>query len=537
MFGGDKVVSKDNDFLWVPVLYITDDGQIEKAYICQDYLERVEELSLSDFNRVPQKMIVNTSRHYGVPLNLRSDTKIDPTNVITSIPNGTIITTTGDKDKRSGFYKWTKISYTDSNGNTYEGWVASSFLDELDLVKMQVDTSKDGKINLNVRKEPSLDSEIIAGIEHGTVLEIPQEFLDNAVKEENSNRKWVQVVLNDGSNGYVSSSYLQPVKEITKDQEKKVLDQKSFDKIKSNISVRNNGNVVGIDASNITPDQLRSLLNKDDAIPDTCYRYGQKFDISDSAGKIDFVILRIGARGWGAAGNMVDNGTGYIQLANICEELGVPYGFYFYSTAITKEEADEEISYCINGVNAIGERKYNLIPFSLDLETHIQYNADGSATKSRVIGHDQTEVAAYWANEAEKKLGKIMIYTAGKNLNPSNYEYIINCERLNQSIMSGKPKIWLVGMRNPNNSYIYGQDDYNTAKEKLNVVMTQTMLDGENREEGLPNVDIDIIKAEDFIDMINDRRNEMLNKTTIRGDFDKDSTVALIDEKDDSRNI
>ena len=37
---------------------------------------------------------------------------------------------------------------------------------------------------------------------------------------------------------------------------------------------------------------------------------------------------------------MVDSGDQYKKLAEVCEKHKIPYGFYFYSTALTFEEAD-----------------------------------------------------------------------------------------------------------------------------------------------------------------------------------------------------
>ena len=47
---------------------------------------------------------------------------------------------------------------------------------------MRVDTSKDGKLNLNVRKEPSISSKKVASIEHDTVIEVPEEYDIDEIK-------------------------------------------------------------------------------------------------------------------------------------------------------------------------------------------------------------------------------------------------------------------------------------------------------------------------------------------------------------------
>ena len=521
VLGGGKVVSKDNDFMWIPVLYFDEEGNIKDAYICQDYLRMIDEVTLEEESLPAHKMIVNTERHNGVSLNLRSDTELDNSNIITKIPNGSIVTTKGVPDERVGSYRWANISYTDEEGKTHEGWVVKGFLEEIELIKMKVDTSRDGGINLNVRKGPSINADKVAGIENGTIIEIPKEFIDNAVRDEQANIDWIRVQLNDGTQGYVAASYLKKERERTSKENEVdvegVISQDELEDIFDNISVRSTGNVVGIDTTSYSPEQLKDILKSKDAIPSTVYYWGEsEYDTADLAGKADFVMIKVGARGWGKAGNMVDEDNQYKEYAKVCEELKVPYGFYFYSTALTKEEADEEITYCKNAINSLESTKYNLLPLTADFETHIKRDEDGNIIEqSRLIGHDITEVAAYWANEAEPYFGKIMIYTAARNMTPSNYEYIINLHELNKKILSGKPKFWIPGLRFPKDyTSIQGHEYLDPLKKDMDIVMIQTILDSNNKGTGLPRTDIDIVKEEDFIQLLKDRRSELIHDYT-----------------------
>lgn len=59
-----------------------------------------------------------------------------------------------------------------------------------------------------------------------------------------------------------------------------------------------------------------------------------------SAG-VEFVILRVGARGYGAAGKFV-NDIKFSTYYNDAKNAGLPVGVYFYSQAITEAEAVEE---------------------------------------------------------------------------------------------------------------------------------------------------------------------------------------------------
>jgi hypothetical protein len=51
-----------------------------------------------------------------------------------------------------------------------------------------------------------------------------------------------------------------------------------------------------------------------------------------------------------------------------CEQYKIPYGLYYFSQAVTEEEAIEEIEYIKQVLVGMGTLKYNLLPFALDVE-------------------------------------------------------------------------------------------------------------------------------------------------------------------------
>lgn len=516
VIGGDRVVAKDNDFMWIPVIYIDEEGNLAKAFIGNDYLTMLGEIDLVKEDTDTKTMKVHTD---GGDLNLRSETELDESNIIVTIPNNSIVIKLPEKEKVANSYKWTKIRYTDSEGNTFEGYVVDNYIREAELVKMRVDTAKDGKLNLNVRKEPSISSEKVASIEHDTVIEVPEEYIDNRVHDEENHREWMRVDLKDGTFGYVDYSYLK--REKTKEKEDKsievegMLNQKELDEIFEKMSVRSTGNVVGIDSVAYTPEQLEELLTSKNAIPSEVYYQGSdRYDTADIQGKVDFVLISVGARGWGKAGNMVDSGDKYKKLAEVCEKHKIPYGFYFYSTALTFEEADEEINYCRNAINSIEDRKYNLLPLVADFETHVERDADGNViAQSRLIGNDITDIAAYWLNQSEKYFGKTMIYIAPRNMTEGGYDYIINLERLNEKVHSGKPDFWIPAMRYSNDyTKIQGQKYLDPLENNMDIKIIQTILDSNNKESGLPKVDINIATKENIREIIEKRWKEQMDQ-------------------------
>ena len=61
---------------------------------------------------------------------------------------------------------------------------------------------------------------------------------------------------------------------------------------------------------------------------------------------IEFAYIRIGGRGWGEAGNMYGDAMAQANYQG-AKEQGLLVGVYFFSQAITAEEAREEALYCL----------------------------------------------------------------------------------------------------------------------------------------------------------------------------------------------
>ena len=64
------------------------------------------------------------------------------------------------------------------------------------------------------------------------------------------------------------------------------------------------------------------------------------------ASGIDFAIIRLGFRGYGEEGKLVEDEMAQTNLQG-ATEAGLPIGAYFFSQALSIEEADEEIEYML----------------------------------------------------------------------------------------------------------------------------------------------------------------------------------------------
>ena len=305
------------------------------------------------------------------------------------------------------------------------------------------------------------------------------------------------------------------------------------DSILSNTRVNENGKVVGIDVSESLPaEELERILSSDNAIPETVYDVnGVEHDIEDLAGPVDFVMIKIGARGYGEPGNFADIGDSYLEQAEVCERLGIPYGFYFYSTALNKDEALEEVEVVKANLDRLGERKYNLMDLTLDVEQ--------DEHGSRINGKDVTDVMAYWANKAEELTGhKVMLYTGGRDV--SGPEKILDIPRFNEQLDSGPARIWIPGPRVPDGSEVYyaNQEQINSvANENGDIAIIQAILEQTNPEQGLVvGTDIDIMDVDVFKKIIRENGRTRLKEIDGQDELD-DDIEEIIDREYDSLQL
>ena len=80
---------------------------------------------------------------------------------------------------------------------------------------------------------------------------------------------------------------------------------------------------------------------------------------------IDDVIIRVGCRGYGSAGNIIEDAYYYDNIENAID-AGLNVGLYFYSQSLTTEEAKAEATYCIK--RAEQYKKYINLPIFFDYE-------------------------------------------------------------------------------------------------------------------------------------------------------------------------
>lgn len=171
---------------------------------------------------------------------------------------------------------------------------------------------------------------------------------------------------------------------------------------------------------------------------------------------VDFVIVRVGYRGYGKSGTLCTDPN---YKANIEGALaaGIKVGVYYFTEALTTDEAREEAKFCISKI-----KDYNItLPVAIDYE----YPTDGKNPIGRMYNAKLTKaeatanVKAFCA--AVKKAG----YTPLVYANKSDLSSLINGKTIGNTY-----KVWLANYTTKTtyaNSYEYWQY---TSSGKVNGI-------------------------------------------------------------------
>lgn len=332
-----------------------------------------------------------------------------------------------------------------ADGNLVQGYIPEEDLERVkalrrndlkvesqeELSVAQVDTSKDGGVDLNLRPEPGSTEKII-GIPNGSKVEVSGE------KVQKGERTWVKVKYK-GQNekiyeGWVVEEYL-----IYREQEK---DSETIST--KEISLNEEGTASGIDVSGASGKQLAKMI--ENGIPNrinTEIYDEDKVNISKRSGDINFVYIKLGASGYGSGKlNIIENYDQYIEQIQVCEEKGLPYGFYYYSTAITKAEAEEEarhIKKVIKELKGKYNLKHNLLDVVVDFESADEEDRHHDEPRNQV-----SEAKAHLINMLMEDGSGVTIYIAPRAYSSRLAERIIDMKVLREALKEpDKVTIWL----------------------------------------------------------------------------------------------
>lgn len=117
------------------------------------------------------------------------------------------------------------------------------------------------------------------------------------------------------------------------------------------------------------------------------------------AAGVDYAIIRIGYRGYGSAGNMAKDPKFLENITN-ATNVGIDCGIYFFSQAVTEEEAREEAQAAVKWLEESGKKL--TYPIYFDTEESTEGSGNGRADKLTV--QQRTTVAKAFCEEI-KRLG------------------------------------------------------------------------------------------------------------------------------------
>ena len=119
---------------------------------------------------------------------------------------------------------------------------------------------------------------------------------------------------------------------------------------------------------------------------------------------IDFVILRIGGRGWGEGGNLYDDWCFFSSL-NAARAAGLNVGAYFYSSATNLAEATREASLAVNRLHGL--------PLELPLFFDSEFSGNYPSGRSDLLTMaERTEIAKTFCAFVEKAGYQAGIYSS-----------------------------------------------------------------------------------------------------------------------------
>ena len=399
------------------------------------------------------------------------------------------------------------------------------------LEKVVVNTSMENYAGLSFRSSPDEEKySIMMKIPNGTVLNTTGETTIA------NGRHWTKVEY-EGQLGWVATEYLEEfvIKEAVIENEEIDQEEEQEEEVKEeyveNSGIKNmSGNVTGIDVSEINPNQLRLLLENGIPTEVIADKLGN-INTYAVAGDINFVHIKLGASSYGNGEIEIIDYNKYEQTVKICEELGIPYGFYYYSTATTVEEAEieaEHIEQVMEKLRNKYDMKYNILPMTIDKEL--------TGKDDRQYGKDITDATAYLINtmQSEGISEKVLLYIPGRIIDENDSDKLIDLEKLKEQLTDLENfAIWLCAPSTKKGYTTQRTANYcKMIEEKygIKVVSQQIALDVHAPNGG--KIDINNMEFEYYNEIIN-QKEEIATEPT-ENEYDSGTEEEQKDESTES---
>ena len=490
-----KPGNKKND-----VIVLTEDGLVEGKMEGQ-YLKQAP-YQLTKEAKEKYKNTYMVEAETGASLMSTPETASSNENTIMQIFPGEYVLGASLEKKDQNGNSVIEVAYFNENGMSY-GFMEKDLLKGIDIVEeKQEETIKENLMRVETQNGVGLNCRSSAEIKENNIMEkIPSGAIVSLTGKDKKDgqRTWVEIEYqNENGNivtGWVDNSYL---KEQKNEHYTPNITSKELKKIINSVELNNEGRVTGIDSLGIKTNQIEKLKNSgitENVIKSDIFE-GQNINISELNGNVNFVYLRIGGMGYGEEFKTLDNSFCKEQVKK-CEELGIPYGLYYYSTSITEKEANIEYENIVKDLESLGDLKYNLLPFAIDVEL----GGGGNITRDRQYGHDVTNAKSYLTNKLQNNLGlDIMLYTSGNcTLSTTEKANILDLEEYHK--LTGVENVWMPMPKQETGDIGRAYKDYlKKFPECMNLIIEQEVLD--TTISNGAKIDIDTISKENYIKIL-----------------------------------
>lgn len=459
------------------IVYISPEGEEKTGRILKSALDgiktsRIHNSVLEDYNKI-YKISEDTNFYK----NKKDITEYQV------IPAETMVLGKEENNPEIGFLN---VYYFDEEGYQ-KGQVETKYLEELGNFEnysqkyMSLGKILEKKVisqSVEIRKEKNFESEI-----KGNINEASKIIVHNNKREENG-ELWSYIETDDGTKGWIPTDYIVGLNDeilTNNPEEKSVEDSNNNDEI---VEIENNKSekriiknpetkeyygkkaIVGIDVSGMSGNDLRNMLQNKKGISKKTKRNNKEVDTSNLAGKINYVIIRVGYSGYGKGDIKVKEDENYLEQIKVCEELGVPYGLYHYSTAITLEELEKEKEQNRKSIEK-AKKEGKLNNFLLGITYDFEFAKPGV---DRTENIDRTQIVSECVKDGNT------IYVAGNLIGKD-----IHLDEVRDTTEE-KPNIWLPVSTDKNcNIHNVSMKHIKKIQKDANIVMLQVVLDAEDK--------------------------------------------------------
>lgn len=451
-------------------------------------------------------------------VNFRSSPEIQDSNIIRLLSSGTKVTISEpSKDENNGWlYASTKI-----DGNVVSGYISERYVKTSEKILENVDFQK------YINATTNLKCNVIATAnENADLLCILKPYSNIIVLDYNNviGENYTEIFYEE--DGKVRSGYINinniSVNGAIQEEEKNLSGlYKELDTKVRNGDTNNDDKLYGIDLSNLSPGKLNDYLDAKSYTDAFGFQPTYNEDLDK---KINYVMLKIGASGYGKSEDITIIDFDIDALASrikILEEKKVPYGFYYYSTSINKEEAVKEANTILSRIQTLknmletNNLECNVLPCAIDVEIN------SSEDRQINVSSDELTDAKVELSDILNSYGiNNMLYTAPKDA------FKMDIDRYLENVYDSTD-LWLV------NTWENASDIGNKTHQKFakkherNLVMEQKDLDVEYNDEA-KGVDVNLCSEEWLLECVK-KKNE--GENTLSKDYSGE-----VSEHDINRN-